>query len=473
MRVPGAGLPPAHGGPDSSTRRSRTGTHRPAPSPPSTMRPFLHILLPSLLVIAPLAGAQELSQEAVVPVDEATAEAEAAAERDAKDLERILTLASGHRMRCRARLDGDAWMVRKGGDWFPMPAASVAEQVPVKDLLKEAKKRERKLKMALADDRADQAFWLCERGLYTEALEHLEVAMRKDPDHGPTLTLLSSGQLPMSLPPRPAAEPDSEAFAAELDTYLDSCARMKRASRELALLAVQDVPTDRLAEAFGRQLEKRDRASRELAAQGLQRLVVPTLARGEGSGCGSGAAEEACPSERAVQVLLERSVLDGSDEVRQASARALKDLGEPAVTAPLVRALGSSSSAVRANAAEALGIVAQPAAAPALVSALAATAAGDTYRPPARHIFVGRQIAYVQDYDVEAFANAVAADPNINVLTEGVVLDVRVLSVKQELARSHERAMLRGALGNLTGQDFRYDAGKWGAWLAANPLTES
>ena len=49
----------------------------------------------------------------------------------------------------------------------------------------------------------------------------------------------------------------------------------------------------------------------------------------------------------------------------------------------------------------------------------------------------------------EAFSGAVAADPRIAVLTEGVVLDVRVLSVKQELARTHERSKLRGALPRL------------------------
>lgn len=475
---------------------------------------LLRLLLLPTLALAPLATAQEAALDRDVARDRqeardtdvarssdrssdssssgsSSSDRRADAERDAEDLERVLTLASGHRMRARARLDGDTWQVRRDGTWFPLAPGAVASQEPVKNILKEARKRERQLKLALADDRADQAFWLCERGLYTEALEHLEVALRKDPDHGPTLTLLDSGRLPMNLPARPAAAPGSEAFDAELDTYLASVARMQRASRELALAALDELPADALAEAFTADLAARDRGRRELAAQGLQRLVVPGLAGTDrttdaGATTGTttsaearattGAATDAGalgPRERAVQVLLERAVLDGSDDVRHAAARALRDLDEPAVTAPLVRALGSTSSAVRANAAESLGILAQPVAAPALVSALAATASsGGAYRPPANHIFVGRQRAYVQDYDVEAFSGAVAADPRIAVLTEGVVLDVRVLSVKQELARTHERSKLRGALRQLTGQDFRYDAGRWGEWLARHPLPE-
>jgi hypothetical protein len=278
----------------------------------------------------------------------------------------------------------------------------------------------------------------------------------------------------MNLPPRPTSAPGEEAFAEQLESYLTTTARMKRASREIALQAL-DLPTEVLAAAFESELGRRDSSRRELAAQGLQRLVIPALAADLTSPATSAETEASAgptenPTDRAIQALLDRSVLDGKDEVRQASARALRDLGQPAVTAPIVRALGSSSSAVRANAAEALGIVGQPVAAPALVAALAATASGGVWTPPARHIFVGRQIAYVQDYDVEAFANSVAADPQINVLTEGAVLDVRLLSIRQELARSHERAMLRGALERLTGEDFRYDAKRWAAWLEEHPL---
>ncbi|MDF1800495.1 MAG: HEAT repeat domain-containing protein [Planctomycetota bacterium] len=424
-----------------------------------------HPILGAALLLGIASGpilAQEAAQEAV---QEATAEES----RDAKDLERILTLSSGMKMRTRARLDGSAWMVRRGSDWFPMPASSIVEQQPVKDILKEAKKRERKLKMALADDRADQAMWLSERGLHDEALEHLEVALRKDPDHAPSLTLITSGHVPMRLPAQPEGEPGTEAFDASLEAYLAQAAAMQRASREAALAGLE-APTEALIAAFTRDLSSKSSARRILAAHGLQRLVIPALAADLASEAPAEDAEPG-PSALAVQSLLDRSVLDGSDEVRASAARALRDLDEPSVTQPLIQALGSKSTVVRANAAESLGVIAQPIAVPALVSALAATAgSGGVWQPPARHIFVGRQIAYVQDYDVEGFTNAVAADPQISVLTEGAVLDVRLLSLRQELARTHERSKLRGALRHMTGKDFKYDAKRWDKWLAENPL---
>ena len=171
--------------------------------------------------------------------------------------------------------------------------------------------------------------------------------------------------------------------------------------------------------------------------------------------------------------LVNRAVLDGTESVRADAARTLRNLDQPALAAPFVRALSSSSSAVRANSADALGILAVPAAAPALTAALAATnAAGSVQRAPASHVFFGRQIAYIQDYDVEAFAGAVAADPQVNVLTEGAVLDVRVVAVQSQFARIHERASLRGALQHLTGQDFRNDDKKWAEWIAGHPAPE-
>lgn len=426
-----------------------------------TSRPILGAALLLGFASGPL-----LAQEAV---QEAVQEAAAEESRDAKDLERILTFASGQQMRTRARLDGTAWMVRRGSEWFPMPASSVVEQQPVKDILKEAKKRERKLKMALADDRADQALWLSDRGLHNEALEHLEVALRKDPDHAPSLTLLTSGRVPMRLPTQPEGEPGTPGFEAGLEAYLTQAAVMQRASREAALAGLE-APTEALIAAFTRDLSSRSSSRRILAAHGLQRLVVPALAADLASEATSDDSEPGAGA-LAVQSLLNRAVLDGSDEVRASAARALRDLDEPTVTQPLIQALGSKSTAVRANAAESLGLIAQPVAVPALVAALAATAAGGgAWLPPARHIFVGRQIAYVQDYDVEGFTNAVAADPQINVVTEGAVLDVRVLSLRQELARTHERSKLRGALRHMTGEDFKYDAKRWNKWLAENPL---
>ena len=62
-----------------------------------------------------------------------------------------------------------------------------------------------------------------------------------------------------------------------------------------------------------------------------------------------------------------------------------------------------------------------------LLTNVCSTAAqsGGAGSSPRSHIFTGRQFAYIQDFDVEAFQFEVAADPQINVIHEGVVLDVR------------------------------------------------
>ncbi|MFT6715120.1 MAG: hypothetical protein ACJAVJ_002412, partial [Planctomycetota bacterium] len=167
------------------------------------------------------------------------------------------------------------------------------------------------------------------------------------------------------------------------------------------------------------------------------------------------------------------AVLDGSEDVRAECSRALRDLRQAAITQPFIKALGSSSPAVRTNAAEALGTLGFVQAAAPLISALAATSSsGGSYRPPASHIFIGKQVAYIQDYDVEVAQGASIADPQVNVITEGVVLDVRLLSVRQELVRVNERSALRGSLKSLLGQDFKYSADKWGKYLAEHPLAE-
>ena len=134
---------------------------------------------------------------------------------------------------------------------------------------------------------------------------------------------------------------------------------------------------------------------------------------------------------------------------------------------PVLKALGSSSTAVRSNAAEALGQMGyREAVAPLFthlktVDALAQSGGG--YHPPAANIFVGRQISYVQDYDVEVAQNSAIADPIINTIIEGAVLDVRVLAITQSKIAS-EKAAVRTALGRLTGANPGHTTAAWTRW---------
>jgi hypothetical protein len=84
-------------------------------------------------------------------------------------------------------------------------------------------------------------------------------------------------------------------------------------------------------------------------------------------------------------------------------------------------------------------------------------------KSPASNIFVGKQIAYVQDYDVEVAQNVAVGDPQINTLMEGSVLDVRVLALSQSKIAS-EKAAVRTALAHLTGADPGHTTAAWLAW---------
>ena len=85
-----------------------------------------------------------------------------------------------------------------------------------------------------------------------------------------------------------------------------------------------------------------------------------------------------------------------------------------------------------------------------MIGHLANLQGGGGGRAPAANIFVGSQMAFVQDFDVEVANGAAVADPQVNVLTEGSVLDVRVQGISVHSTRV-ECQRLRGALGRLTG----------------------
>jgi hypothetical protein len=157
-------------------------------------------------------------------------------------------------------------------------------------------------------------------------------------------------------------------------------------------------------------------------------------------------------------------VRDASQDVRRESARALRSANDPSLLAPLVRALSSNSVSIRANAASALGEMGYPAAVEPLVARMAAALqTSSNARAPHSHIFVGKQTAYLQDFDVEVAQFQAVADPNINVLLTGDVLDAAVIGAREE-AVTIELVAIRGALGELTGANPGHSARAWLAW---------
>ena len=79
------------------------------------------------------------------------------------------------------------------------------------------------------------------------------------------------------------------------------------------------------------------------------------------------------------------------------------------------------------------------------------------HQAPGRYAFFGRQISVVTDFDVQIATSARMADPQISVITEGAVLQIRVISTN--LSRS-----ITSSLQRLTGEDLGSDREAWIAW---------
>ena len=157
-----------------------------------------------------------------------------------------------------------------------------------------------------------------------------------------------------------------------------------------------------------------------------------------------------------VQELFRRSLQDGVWAVRRECVRSLKATGGASLVKLYEKQLTNPKQMLQVRSAQALGELGFEAAARPLVKVLA-----DTWRPNRVHIVNTRQVAYVKDYDVEVAQTAFIADPVVDVLQEGTVLEVALISV------SIVRRVYRDALVRVTGVDFGVDPKKWRAHLDA------
>jgi len=163
--------------------------------------------------------------------------------------------------------------------------------------------------------------------------------------------------------------------------------------------------------------------------------------------------------------VLRTTVLDRSKKVRQAAV----DIGKPTIKAQdvayMASGLAHSNPKVRVRTAEALGGLGHKEAVNLLVKAgphaatgLAVADGGQTRG----HIAFLRQTSYIRDFDVEVAQAAFIADPKVDVLQSGSVLDVTVAGVTQvrTIVKSY-----RGALKQLTNRDPGGDPRRWAEWL--------
>jgi hypothetical protein len=392
------------------------------------------LLLGCALLVAPHAAAQSVQEQP-------PAQQPAPAQEDprARDLNRVLHLAGGGTLRARTRWVDDHWEYRRDGEWTALASAAVERAVDERELLAEAKKLERGVARDDWARRVALADWMMSAGLLDESFDQLDRVLAADPDQPEALKLLRGVPDTIRAPGDGLAATDAVRQAAAAPPAIAEVAIARFGARE---------DSEAIEKALHDALGSYSSRTRALAARALRRLRPGTE----------------------VRELLSRAVLDGAESVRQEAALALRDVGDESVLLPVLRALGSSSPAVRNNAVDAMASMSYPAAVMPLVSRLATLSSpqsGGGWKAPHAHIFVGRQSAYIQDYDVEVAQFAAVADPQVNTLIEGSVLDVRVIGV-YETSTAIESRHIRSALRRLTGADPGNSNRAWADWWEQN-----
>lgn len=369
-----------------------------------------------------------------------------AVDADARELRRIFHLSNGQRVRVVSRQVDDRWEYKSKDAWKSFPAALVLRVAPEADVLKQWRA------LDAACDRRDVACsvelvrWALDAGLASEGLAVADAILAIEPDQPQLLAVLekSSDVSVPSLDVPPAQIADAR------EALLRFGASMPPAAREYAVREMKRAgTTDELREGLARELRSSVTSRRSFAALALRRLFP--------------GAE--------VKPLIMHAVLDPAAEVRQSASLALRAVDEPGVIVPIVRVLSDSESAsMRSNAAEALGHMHYAAAVEPLMNRLIAANApqsGGGSRIPHSSIFIGTQVAYVQDFDVEIAQASAIGDPKINVLTEGASLDAAVSGV-QEVSVTVELANIRTALGRITGARPGQSSKDWMDWWQKN-----
>lgn len=164
--------------------------------------------------------------------------------------------------------------------------------------------------------------------------------------------------------------------------------------------------------------------------------------------------------------VLRTAVVDRSKTVRKDVLDIVRPSADRADVDYLASGLGHRSPKVRMRTAQALGNLGHKGAIDLLVRAgpVAALGLADGGGATTRaHVAFLRQTSYIRDFDVEVASAAFIADPKVDVLQEGSVLDATVMgvSVQRTIRRYYQRA-----LKQLSGKDPGKDVSKWAAKMA-------
>jgi hypothetical protein len=376
----------------------------------------------------------------------AVVQAPASDSADAPEARRILHLRNGQTIRVLSRERKGVWEYHGKSGWKELGDGFVVSCALESEVLREWTAKKAGIPPADYAARAKAADWALSAGLAAEGLEEMTNVLAFEPDRKEVLESLAAHADVMSVP---AIDPSPARRGPTTAELLRFGASMPGAARELAVLELKKLPRDKeLTDLLLGELRSNVVTRRSFGALALRRIVP-----GEG-----------------VKPLLRHAVLDPSDEVRRSASLALRAVDEPGVIVPVVRVLETSPSAsLRKNAAEALGDMGYAAAVEPLMMRLMAgsSPASDSSRVPHSYIFVGRQVAYIQDFDVQVAQNQAVADPQVGVLIEGSVLDAAVAGV-QNVDTSVELASVRNALEKLTSASPGKNSKAWLAWWQQN-----
>jgi hypothetical protein len=312
------------------------------------------------------------------------------------------------------------------------------------------------------------ALW-CERaGLVAERKECLEAALVADPEFAAARTALGEqkadgkwlqgsalleakgfvGRDGAWVLKEEAASMDRRAEAAKgflppekrAVDVLKKAAEGSETAKKFALDALAGLDVADVRRPALRSLRRGETAEREVAAKALVR----------------GADEDV------LRPLITAAILDRAHAVRVAAVGALKEINDPHVVKPIAKAMWSENSDVRMNAAEALGSIGGVQSVEYVLRRVMSSGG-----PGGRNnIFVGNQISYISDFDVEIAQASQIGDPIVGTLREGVMLDTRVISTVEEWTEV-ERRVYYTALQRATGRDYGQDAMAWKKWWDA------
>lgn len=343
--------------------------------------------------------------------------------------------------RIEGRLVGARKAVVKSVFGFkPIDRSLVSGQAPKSELasLKAAYEEQAgRITAGFNKGRVALARWCVAQGYLTGAKEQLEQVLRVDPDFEPAQAVLGELAATWLFEEAEASTKSRDRRRFVKNLFSKHAAESLTAAMMAAHKASRLPPDETLRPALKGLKHKK---------AGVRWLSARTLAVHRNK------------PER-INPLYRRALVDPAPVVRREAVRSLKVTQDPVFAKLFAKNLQNPKQRLRMTAAEALGELGMAEGIEPLVGALRAARAGTPAGGVRANISVTTQRAYVKDFDVEIAQAAVIADPVVDIVTEGVVLDVTVVGI------SVERGAYTGALRRLTGVDLGNDFRAWERWL--------